>query len=469
MAIESSGAISLGTTAGTDRSISAEFGGSVPHSLSEYYDKGNAPASGEITMGADFHGTSDAPTFRTTHTRGSLSVWRQEKIRWCNIGVAASNKFVAVFSDGASGSGYYLKAKVGTVNWSNNSITYGGSEITVYSGNSMGEYGHKIEFDPNNPNRFVLLYQAKSDSNDPAHAIIGIVSGDSITFGTPAVIQAGSVYRFDVDWDKGNANTFIVFYRDSSSGAGNRYGTVKVGTVSSGGSGTTISFGTSSSLSRPNGSEEINEVSIACDPNNTGRFVLVYYEQYSGDGCPPETSQYGVAVTGYNNNGSISFGTKNLFRPNERITMPNTSFCPDAAGKFVSTFVDNDDSNKAVACVGQVASSGTGTTVTMGSNATISTSVMDDLHMDVEPTYGTVLMCAYRDSANGNKGTLRMGTISGTSITFGTSDVYYDSAVQRERVMFDQNNAGKFIAVVKGSSSTNPSYWGNAVAGNCVQ
>ena len=61
MAIESSGAISLGTTAGTDRSISAEFGGDVPHSLSEYYDKGNAPASGEIQMGADFHGTSDAP------------------------------------------------------------------------------------------------------------------------------------------------------------------------------------------------------------------------------------------------------------------------------------------------------------------------------------------------------------------------------------------------------------------------
>jgi hypothetical protein len=58
MAIESSGAISLGTTAGTGRSISAEFGGNAPHALSEYYDKGNAPSSGEIQMGADFHGTS---------------------------------------------------------------------------------------------------------------------------------------------------------------------------------------------------------------------------------------------------------------------------------------------------------------------------------------------------------------------------------------------------------------------------
>ena len=60
MAIESSGAISLGTTAGTNRSVSAEFGGTAPHSLSEYYGDGNAPASGEIQLAADFYGTSSA-------------------------------------------------------------------------------------------------------------------------------------------------------------------------------------------------------------------------------------------------------------------------------------------------------------------------------------------------------------------------------------------------------------------------
>lgn len=70
MAIESSGAISLGTTAGTNRSISAEFGGTQPHSLSEYYRDGSysdgisipsgetsIPASGAISF-SDFYGTS---------------------------------------------------------------------------------------------------------------------------------------------------------------------------------------------------------------------------------------------------------------------------------------------------------------------------------------------------------------------------------------------------------------------------
>ena len=41
MAIVGSGAISLGTAAGTNRSISGEFGGSTPHALSEYYRGGS--------------------------------------------------------------------------------------------------------------------------------------------------------------------------------------------------------------------------------------------------------------------------------------------------------------------------------------------------------------------------------------------------------------------------------------------
>jgi hypothetical protein len=61
MTIVSSGAISLGTSAGTNRSISAEYGDSPPHSLSEFYgaDTG-VPASGTISF-SDFYGTSSNP------------------------------------------------------------------------------------------------------------------------------------------------------------------------------------------------------------------------------------------------------------------------------------------------------------------------------------------------------------------------------------------------------------------------
>ena len=51
MALQSSGPIALSE-------IAAEFGGSAPHALSEYYGDGNAPSSGEIQLAADFYGTS---------------------------------------------------------------------------------------------------------------------------------------------------------------------------------------------------------------------------------------------------------------------------------------------------------------------------------------------------------------------------------------------------------------------------
>ena len=60
-ALAASGALSLGTTAGTDRSISGEFGGTTPHALSEYYGVASGvPASGTIDF-SDFHGTSAGP------------------------------------------------------------------------------------------------------------------------------------------------------------------------------------------------------------------------------------------------------------------------------------------------------------------------------------------------------------------------------------------------------------------------
>lgn len=42
--------------------VQTEYGGTNPISLSEYYGKGNAPASGEITLWADFNGTSNEAT-----------------------------------------------------------------------------------------------------------------------------------------------------------------------------------------------------------------------------------------------------------------------------------------------------------------------------------------------------------------------------------------------------------------------
>ena len=56
MALQSSGSISISQ-------IASEFGGSTPHSLSEYYGDGGVPSSGALSI-SDFYGTSNTVTLQ---------------------------------------------------------------------------------------------------------------------------------------------------------------------------------------------------------------------------------------------------------------------------------------------------------------------------------------------------------------------------------------------------------------------
>ncbi len=67
MALQGSGQITLGE-------IAAEYGGSAPHALSEYHDKGNAPASGEIQIAADFYGTSNIFNYTISSNTSNLNM-----------------------------------------------------------------------------------------------------------------------------------------------------------------------------------------------------------------------------------------------------------------------------------------------------------------------------------------------------------------------------------------------------------
>jgi hypothetical protein len=89
MALQSSGQIKLSE-------IATEFGGSAPHSLSEYYDKGNAPASGEIQLAADFYGTANGLSLNTTITFGEQTT----KLFRFNRGfISSSGRTVGTLND----------------------------------------------------------------------------------------------------------------------------------------------------------------------------------------------------------------------------------------------------------------------------------------------------------------------------------------------------------------------------------
>ena len=88
MALQSSGAISLAN-------IQTEFGGTNPISLSEYYSTGNAPASGEIQLAADFYGTSNTVDLDFTLQGGTTSRGAGTHSS-VSIGTANTNRMVVI-------------------------------------------------------------------------------------------------------------------------------------------------------------------------------------------------------------------------------------------------------------------------------------------------------------------------------------------------------------------------------------
>ncbi|MCP4927533.1 MAG: hypothetical protein GY918_00565, partial [Gammaproteobacteria bacterium] len=166
---------------------------------------------------------------------------------------------------------YYGTACVGTV--SGTSISFG-SKVVFNSGSS--QY-NSVFFDPNNSGNFVVAYMDQGNSSYGT-AIVGTVSGTSISFGSDVVFNSAGTYDISVAFDP-STSRFVVCYQDDGN---SYYGAAIVGTVS----GTSISFGSDVVFN----SAGTSHPSVSFDPNNNGKFVVCYRDQGN--------SQYGTAILG---------------------------------------------------------------------------------------------------------------------------------------------------------------------------
>ena len=134
---------------------------------------------------------------------------------------SSNNKVVLAWPVSSSG-----KAIVGTV--SGTSISFG-SVAEFENGGATEIY---TTFDSSN-NKVVIAY-ADTGNGNYGTAVVGTVSGTSISFGTPVVYQSATTNHIGITFDSSN-NKVVIAYRDNTSAG---YGEVTVGTVS----GTSISF-----------------------------------------------------------------------------------------------------------------------------------------------------------------------------------------------------------------------------------
>jgi hypothetical protein len=281
--------------------------------------------------------------------------------------------------------------------------------------------------------------------------------GTSVVYDTAGLEIASNQ---EVAFDNSN-NKFLITYTDDDN---SDYGTAIVATVDP--SDNSVSYGTGVVFN----SASTRDISVTFDSSNNK--MVVFYRD-GGD------SNKGKAKVGTISGTSVSFGSVATFNNG---TCENFGSCFDSSNnKVVVTYRDEGNSDQGTAIVGTVS----GTDVTFGSEAVFNSGNTQHTRCDFDTSNNKVLVL-YRDNANSNKPTCIVGTVSGTSISFGSENSISNSAgsAASYALAFD-STAGKFVicypesangiidVVVATISGTDVSYGtpveiSNASSGNTV-
>ena len=336
---------------------------------------------------------------------------------------SSNSRVVIVYADaGDSGKG---KAVVGTV--SGVSISFG-TPVEFEAGNTQFE---SVAFD-SNTNKVLVCFSDEADS-DKGKCRVGTVdsSDNSISFGTVQTFNnAGTKTIFPV-FDS-NSNKIAIFYRDTGNSS---YGTGIVATIS----GTNVSFGSETVF------ESANTTGISATFDTTNNKIVV---AYADDG----NSSHGTAVVGTISSTSISFGTASVFETSDT---RETSCAFVGSSKTVIGYVNQGDSYKNKAVVATVS----GTSISFGSIVELDGSTGDN-NSKISVMYNTATsktIIAYNDIANSSLPTLITGTVSGTSISFANEKAIGSTAALSLASVYIPNGP----IVVKYGNSTGGA--GNAI------
>ena len=284
----------------------------------------------------------------------------------------------------------------------------------------------------------VVFAYADGGNGSYATAIVGTVSGTSITFGTPVVFQASNTNSYGVAYDSANEKIVISYVQISD-----YHGRAIVGTVS----GTSISFGSAVKFQ----SSSIAQVAAAYD--STAEKVVIAYRNLSN---------HGAAVVGTVSGTSISFGSIVVF---EAAQTGNISLVHDSTNnKTVIAYGDEADSGKGKAIIGTISgtsiSFGTAVTFDSGSNIQNMSTVYDSTNSKI--------VIAYKDTGNSSYGTAIVGTVSGTSISFGSEVVFESAIVDDTSAVYDSINQKILIVYPDGGNSSYPTAIVGTVSGTSI-
>ena len=298
---------------------------------------------------------------------------------------------------------------VGTL--SGNSITYGTPVVMPTS--AVPTYT-SIIYD-SNANRVVISYR-DADNSDYGTSVVVTISGTTPSFGTPVVFESANSQYIATTFDSDN-NKVVIAYQDVGNSS---YGTAIVGTVS----GTSISFGTAVPFVTANAEY------IGCTFDSSNNKTVIAYKKNDGTG-------YGTGIVGTVSGTSISFGAEGTFQSNPSNEIYATF--DSTANKTVFAYQLGDGSDYGNSVVGTV--SGTG--ISFGTAATFNSASTNNIGLAYDATADTTTI-AFKKSSTTNYGTKIEGTISGTGISFGSEVVFEAATTTSNHLVYDPDQ-GKIV------------------------
>jgi hypothetical protein len=307
-------------------------------------------------------------------------------------------KVIVVYMDDSDSD--YGKAVVGTVSGSNISF---GSEV-VFS-NYLHVGFTNVIYDSGS-NVVVIAYM---EQNYYPAVVAGTVSGNSISFGSPARVATVETGTAPVIAYSSTDNKFVVFYQDKTSFQ--NYLKCKVGTIS----GTSISYGSEVTV-RSSSTQD-----YSCDYDAANDKIVI---SYRNDG----SSGYLDCNVGTISGTSISFSTT-VVVASETSRYSTTNYTPSPYQRVIVGWAVNSGSYEGKVRVGNIISGNIafGTTYTFFSSSRV--------HY-LKATYdinAEKIVFAWRDGTSPNYGKLIAGTVTGSvSLSFGSAINFYTGAVGNE-------------------------------------
>jgi hypothetical protein len=318
------------------------------------------------------------------------------------------NKVVMFYSD--NGNSKYGTAVVGTVDNSDNSITFG--TPVVYSSASTEKMGCTYD---TNSNKHVVGYKLAAGFKSK----VGTVSGTSISFGSEATISnVGTSHPMSMCFDN-NSNKVVASYSDAADGD---KGKSAVGTVS----GTSISYGSPVTW----WASTVNNHQSCFDSNEN--CVLVFFQKSGNDGYVAVGDVSGTSIT-YTTAASIG-------------NLAERPFCEFHSGsnKVILAYMDRDDGESAAARTVTIGGSSGSRTTSFGSEVNFASGASNNCPIRgivYDPDANKILI-SYLEESGGN---IRMGigTVSGTDLTFKDPN----------QLLVSENAGAIFIPLVYDTSS----------------